>query len=319
MIHNSSSSTSASPSATESEGPLVSICIPAYKAERFIAETLHSIAAQSHQNWEAIIVEDGSMDGTEKIVADFKESVSQRVHFQRQEKNQGLPATRNTAIASARGEWIALIDSDDIWTPDHLAKLVARALSTQADLIHSGVVMFDSDTGQDQDTRTPSAQATAELPRSLFLGAYIIQPSSTLIRTSLCREVKGFDPTCRYVEDREFWIRLVRAGAKIAYEPTISCRYRQHASAMTKNAAAMAEGVAGVFERHIDWEAMPLSLRKERTADAWFSAGRISLRGDPRRARKNFSNGLRHAPFSPRLIAYWLVAAITGIFKTSRT
>jgi len=175
--------------------------------------------------------------------------------------------------------------------------------------------MFDSDTGRDVETRVPSPEAATAFPLSLYLGSYIIQPSSTLIRTTFCRQVGGFDPTCRYVEDRDFWLRLIRADAKIAYEPTHSCRYRQHATAMTKNAAAMAEGVAGVFERHLDWDAIPHSLRLERTADAWFSAGRIVLRDNPALARTHFRRALHHQTGSPRLLFFWCVAVILGIFR----
>jgi hypothetical protein len=136
-----------------------------------------------------------------------------------------------------------------------------------------------------------------------------------LLRRDLCQRVGGFDPNCRYVEDREFWLRLVRAGAKIAHDPASTCRYRQHANAMTKNSAAMAEGVANVFERNADWDAMPRALRRERAASAWLSAGRIVLRDDPRRARGHFGRALRHHAWSPRLLAYWCVAALMSIFK----
>jgi glycosyltransferase involved in cell wall biosynthesis len=295
--------------------PVVSIIIPAYKAERFIGETLASIRAQTFSSWEAIVVEDGTRDGTESIVTEFAKSVSQPVIFLRHEINQGLPATRNTAIARARGEWIALLDSDDLWMPDHLEKAVARAQASGADLVHSGVMMFDSDSGRDDAERVPSAAALANFPRSLFLAEYIIQPSSVLLRSELCQQVGGFNPESRYVEDRELWLRLVRRGAKFAYVDAITCRYRQHAVAMTKNAAAMAEGAAKVYEANADWEAMPKALRTRCAANAWLSAARIVLRSEPRRARGYLSKALRHRPVSVRLLAYWFAAALLSIFK----
>jgi len=298
--------------------PFVSICIPAYKAGAFIGETLASLRTQTFADWEAIIVEDGSHDSTEEIIRAFAATVPQPVHFQRHAVNQGLPATRNTAIASARGDWIALIDSDDLWTPHHLEHVVARARETGAELIHTGVVMFDSDTGKDLELRTPTAAATAALPLSLFKGEYIIQPSSTLIRRDKLREVGGFDPTCRYVEDRELWLRLVRAGARISYVDDLTCRYRQHAGAMTKNAPAMAVGVADVFERNTDWAAIPLPLRRERAASAWLDAGRLVLRADPRLARAYIAKARRHRR-SPRILAYSAAALLLGLFKKSQT
>jgi glycosyltransferase involved in cell wall biosynthesis len=295
--------------------PLVSICIPAYKADRFIGETLESVRAQTFADWEIIVVEDGSHDGTEGIVRAFARSVTQPVTFLRHEANQGLPGTRNTAIAHARGEWIALIDSDDLWTPDHLTNALAEARRSNADLIHTGVIMFDSDTGADLETRAPSTAARNAFPRSLFLGDYIIQPSSVLLRRDTCRRVGGFNPRSRYVEDRELWLRLVRAGARVSYADGLTCRYRQHAGAMTRNAAAMAVGIAEVFESNVDWDAVPSELRRERAASAWLSAGRLVMRQNPGEARQHFSRALRHRRGSAQLLAYWSAAALLGIFK----
>ncbi|MGC4072107.1 MAG: glycosyltransferase [Nibricoccus sp.] len=298
--------------------PTVSICIPAYKAGAFIGETLASLRAQTFPDWEVIIVEDGSHDNTEEIVHDFAEAVSQPVAFQRHTVNQGLPATRNTAISAARGEWIALIDSDDIWTPRHLELAVTRAQEGGAELIHTGVIMFDSDTGKDLELRVPTAATTAALPLSLFKGDYIIQPSSTLIRRDMLNKVGGFDPKCRYVEDRELWLRLVRAGARIGYVDALTCRYRQHANAMTKNAPAMAVGVAEVFERNTDWAAIPAELRRERASSSWLDAGRLVLRADPHLARTYFARARRHAS-SPRILAYSAVATLLGLFKGKKS
>lgn len=297
--------------------PAVTICIPAFKARAFIGETLASIRAQTFADWEAIIIEDGSDDGTEAIVRDFAKTVTQHVHFERHPANRGLPATRNTAIARARGQWIALIDSDDLWTPHHLEHAVAAARSSGAELIHTGVVLFDSDSGRDLELRMPSPATTAALPVSLFRGEYIIQPSSTLIQRDILTRVGGFDPNCRYVEDRELWIRLVRAGARIRYVDTLSCRYRQHGAAMTRNAPAMAVGVAEVFERNVDWAEIPADLRRERVASAWLDAGRIVLRANPRLARQHIARARRHRPASPRILLYSAAALVLGWVKRS--
>ena len=295
--------------------PAITVCIPAFKAERYIGETLASIRAQTFTDFEVSIVEDGSHDSTEEIVRAFARTISQPVHFQRHTSNQGLPGTRNTAIAAARGEWIALIDSDDLWTPDHLARTVAHARETSADLTHSRIVLFDSDTGRDLETRGPSAAARADFPLSLFTGDYSIQPSATLIRREKLNAVRGFDPDCRYVEDRELWMRLVRSGARFAYIDAVTCRYRQHANAMTRNAPAMAVGVAEVFERNADWDAIPLTLRRERAASAWLDAGRLVLRSDPQLARAYIARARRHQPWAARLLAYRCAAAMLARFK----
>src|SRR5882757_9190931 len=107
--------------------PQVSICIPAYRAERYLEATLKSIQGQTFRDWEVIVTEDGSKDRTEDIVRGFAATVNQSVLYNRHDVNHGLPATRNTGIVTARGTWIALLDADDLWQPDHLESLISTS------------------------------------------------------------------------------------------------------------------------------------------------------------------------------------------------
>ena len=243
--------------------PFLSVCAPAYKAERFLAAALGSLRAQTFTDWELIVVEDGTHDRTEEIVAEFSHHGRQPVHFLRHEKNQGLPATRNTGITLARGHWIVLLDQDDLWAPDHLASLVdcARA-QPAATLIHAGSVLFDSDTGRETEVRAPSPAVVADYPLSLFLGDYCIQPSSVMLAKSLWTRVGGFNAEFRYVEDREMWMRCARAGAVFAYTGRNTCLYRKHATSLSTAAAPMALACALVFEQAAQWERIPLRLRR---------------------------------------------------------
>lgn len=290
--------------------PLISICIPAYNAEKYLPAALESVRIQRFTDWELIVTEDGSRDGTEDLVNKFARTVSQSVRYDRHQHNLGLPATRNTGIASASGEWVALLDADDVWTAGHLEAVARLIPGTQAELIHAGSVLFDSDTGHEIEVRAPSAQMIAEFPRSLFNGAYMIQPSSVVMKRCLWEDVGGFDPTFRYVEDREMWIRCARTGARFVYTGVNTCLYRKHASALSRHGVAMALACARVFEKNIDWEAVPRRIRHTQAADAWFAAGRMALREDPRSARGFFGRALKHRALAPTAFGYWLAAAI---------
>ncbi|AHF92578.1 glycosyl transferase [Opitutaceae bacterium TAV5] len=293
--------------------PFVTLCLPAYNAARYLPETLACVRAQTFADWELIVTEDGSAESVETLVLAFAQTVPQPVVYQRHEQNRGLPATRNTGIAAARGEWIALLDSDDLWTPDHLAGLVACALRRpDAGLVHAGSVLFDSDTGRELEIRAPSAEAVRDFPRSLYLGDYVVQPSSVLLKKSLWASVGGFDPSYRYVEDREMWLRCARAGARFAFTGRNTCRYRKHAAALTAHAGPMAVAGAQVLERHLDWDVVAAPCRRLLTAEAWTSAGRIALRSDPRAARACFSRAWRIRR-SPRLAGYWLAACLFAL------
>lgn len=286
--------------------PRVSICIPAYNAERFLAETLASVRAQTFREWELIVVEDGSRDAAERIVNDFATSGPQPVRYLRHEQNRGLTTTRNTGIAAARAKWIAILDSDDLWTPEHLAACVQRTEVGDADLVHGGSVLFESDTGAVLETRAPDARAVAEFPLSLFENRYVIQPSSVLLAKALWERVGGFDPQFSHVEDREMWMRCARAGGRFAYTGRETCRYRKHGAAMSAQSAAMAEASARVFDRHLDWDVIPLAVRKRFTAEAWAAAARLHWRHQPRRARKHFRRACE-VEWRPR---WWLHGAL---------
>lgn len=293
--------------------PFISICIPAYRAERFLAETLESVRAQTFADWELIVTEDGSRDRTEELTRAFAATVSQSVRYTRHDPNRGLPATRNAGIAEARGEWIALLDADDLWEPEHLASLAKAAEQTGAELVHAGSVLFDSDTGRELEVRAPSARRVAEFPRSLFFNAYSVQPASVLLRRELWARVGGFNPEYRYVEDREMWMRCARAGAKFHYTGKNTCRYRKHGAALSTHAAEMAEAGAAVFEQHLDWEEIPKEWRVRLTAENWAAAGQLRFKTRPALAARHFARAYelggrpewRFREMLARLLAGW--------------
>lgn len=96
---------------------LVSIIMPSWNTGRYIAESIQSVLNQTYRNWELIIVDDCSMDNTDQVVASFRDD---RIRYLHNKHNSGAALTRNYALREARGEWIAFLDSDDLWTPKKL-------------------------------------------------------------------------------------------------------------------------------------------------------------------------------------------------------
>lgn len=96
---------------------LVSIIMPSWNTDRFIAETIQSVISQTYKKWELLIVDDCSTDNTDAVVASFKDD---RIKYFHNEQNSGAALTRNRAMREAQGEWIAFLDSDDLWTPEKL-------------------------------------------------------------------------------------------------------------------------------------------------------------------------------------------------------
>ena len=101
---------------------LVSIIMPSWNTGKFIAESIESVLAQTYENWELLIVDDCSTDNTDEVVAAFHDP---RIRYFKNESNSGAALTRNRAMREARGEWIAFLDSDDLWLPEKLEKQIA--------------------------------------------------------------------------------------------------------------------------------------------------------------------------------------------------
>lgn len=100
---------------------LVSIVMPSYNCGRFVRETIESVFAQTYTNWELLFVDDCSTDDTESIVKTF---IDPRIRFFKNEKNSGAAVSRNWALREAKGQWIAFLDSDDLWEPTKLERQV---------------------------------------------------------------------------------------------------------------------------------------------------------------------------------------------------
>jgi glycosyltransferase involved in cell wall biosynthesis len=235
------------------EADLASIIIPAYFAARFLPTALADVEQQTWRQWEVIVVEDGSRDGAEQIVGEFaKQHRDHRVVYHRLERNGGLGVARNTAMGLAHGEYIAFLDADDRWKPNHL-QLAIQALQTSgAQLAYSTVELFDDISGGSFGTWGPTDHDLAVFPESLFLRNFI-QPSATVVRQEVLRAVGGFCTVDRAgVNDLDYWLRSIEAGQRFVYVDQITCLYRKnHTEAMTAKVARISEGVARVLHSHM--------------------------------------------------------------------
>ena len=126
---------------------LVSIITPTYNCGRFIAETIRSVQAQTYTDWEMIIFDDCSTDGTDKIVEGYAKDDS-RIRYYRNATNSGAAVTRNNALRAAAGRWIAFLDSDDLWTPDKLEKQIGFMQRVGCAFSYHEYVEIDEDSNE---------------------------------------------------------------------------------------------------------------------------------------------------------------------------
>ncbi|WP_026463753.1 glycosyltransferase family 2 protein [Adhaeribacter aquaticus] len=295
--------------------PLISICIPAYNASKYIGETLASIKRQTYQNWEVIVVEDATLDGTKELVEKFSKEVSQKVIYLRNEKTKGPAGSRNAAANASAGDWIAFLDSDDIWKENHLAELIQSAQDhPDCDLIHSAVNLFESHTGKIlTEEILPHEEAIKNFPVSLFDRSYTIMPSQAMISRRLFQTTGGFDEQVKFgIEDMEMWFRSAKANYKFGFNKKNTCNYRKHTGALSTNALQMALGNAEVYDRYSTWAAIPEGLRVNYAAEAWFAVTRIARKTDKKLAKECLRKALKFK-FSLKMFLFWVLLRVPGI------
>ena len=196
--------------------PRVTVIVAAYNGERFLKETLESVFAQDFETFEVVFVDDGSEDRTGEIAQSFP------VRYVRQ-PNQGLPAARNAGLAVARGDLVAFLDDDDVLPPTKLSAQV-RYLDEHPE---TGCVLGR----QEWIFDGVEAPRMARDPVFGELGG--IQLVTAMIRRRVLDDLGGFDPSYRYAEDRDLFIRMREHGVGIAVLPEVVLHKRLHGSNMT--------------------------------------------------------------------------------------
>jgi glycosyltransferase involved in cell wall biosynthesis len=198
--------------------PQVSVVIPTYNRADCVARCLDALVAQTFKDFEVLICDDGSTDGTPEVVNRYRGSLKLSYHWR---KNFGGPARpRNLGLSLARGDYIALLDSDDWWAPRKLAESVAR-LDAGADLVYHDLLVARSSAQRLYMTRRRTRPLAAPVFDDLFRYGNGICNSSVVVRRELLRRVGGFseDPTMVAWEDYDAWLRIARVTERFERIP----------------------------------------------------------------------------------------------------
>ncbi len=235
--------------------PAVSVIIPTYKHRDFVQETLQSVFAQTFTDYEVIVVNDGSPDDTADVLKPLAEAG--RIRYIEQE-NQGQGAARNRGLAEARGEFVALLDDDDLWPPDKLEWQVA---CLRADPAAALVYGYRETFGTDAGDIKPKEDAPSGQVRTAFLqDNCITSPGQTLIRTAALRVIGGCDTSVWGADDWDLYIRLAGQG-EFVYRYRLALYYRTHLSNASKNTERMYHNSCRVQYKHLGRVPTPRNLR----------------------------------------------------------
>lgn len=197
----------------------VSIIMPAYNAEKYIEEAVGSVIAQTYSNWELFIIDDCSSDNTPEIAKKLSEKDS-RIIFLQNEENVNVAKTRNKGFECCSGDYVALLDSDDIWLPEKLEKQLEKMEETGADISYCSYGMIN-----EQNEKSHEDFIVPETADFEYLLKRMVISCSTAVFSHKIIENHRFR-TDYYHEDFVFWLEIVSAGFKTCGSNEVLAYYR---------------------------------------------------------------------------------------------
>jgi glycosyltransferase involved in cell wall biosynthesis len=324
--------------------PPVSIILPTYNRVGYLPDALHSIAAQDWHDWELIVVDDGSTDHTRAFIETQALVPSSAVRYVSQ-ANRGAYGARNTGLDHAAGDLIAFFDSDDLWHPRYLSRLVGALQAAPAIdwayaacRIEAGGTVTAPSTfyvdGLAREFLRKPVEQVGDLKRmdsrtalacQISSGLYAGLQNSVIRRSVFARE--RFWPDYRVVEDVLFLIRALARGTAIGYLDEVLVTYRVHADNSSASATgADAERLLPIFleevrgferlERELNWDGPLRRLLASKLADTYF--WRLGYAGYWRAGRRAealqaFRRGLRHRPLDWRMWKTFAASSLRSV------
>jgi glycosyltransferase involved in cell wall biosynthesis len=230
--------------------PVVSVITPAYNQASYLSQAVQSVLEQTCQDFELIVVDDGSTDGTPQVLAGIQDP---RVRAIRQ-PNAGLSAARNTGLRACRAPYVTFLDADDFFMPDKLAVLSAY-LEQHPDigLVGGGTQVVDQ-VGRPlrEIIKSPGNLGLFEL-----LAGNPFTVTSVMVRKEWIDRVGVFDETLRACEDWDMWLRLAYAGCRFEWVEHVVGAYRYHVSQMTRQSERMRTAFLAVLKKFYSQPELP--------------------------------------------------------------
>ncbi|MCF7865355.1 MAG: glycosyltransferase family 2 protein [Candidatus Pacebacteria bacterium] len=217
--------------------PYISVIIPVYNCASYIKEAIDSVLRQQYSQLEILVVDDGSTDGTLKVLKEYGDQI-----VIIEQENKGPSSARNAGIKRAKGEIIGFVDSDDMWTSNHLEVLLPLLQNDPACMLARGYVEFVR-------FRDNQSKEIVERTEGLFMEALV---GACLYRADTFKVVGLFDETMRSGEDFDWNIRFSESGLPQTIIKDIVLSYRRHENNMTNSKECMAGGQFGAFRRKLE-------------------------------------------------------------------
>jgi len=286
--------------------PKISVIIPTYNRDRFIKEAIDSVLIQDFQDYEIIVIDDGSTDNTKEIVKSLKNKKI-RYFFQ---KNQGRSKARNRAIKLARGQYLAFLDSDDVFLPGKLTKQV-KCLDEhpKIGMVYASALTMDENGRKLRKKYRATSSGLIYKEVAFTIPLLIILPT-VMVRKGIIDRMGGFDERMHSFEDVDLWRRLSKKFPVMAISKPL-CTVRSHVDILREPPQQLLKTidyyVKKIFsqEKELDW------FYKRRAASYLYFGYYNTVRINKNRRKLSY-------PFLARSFAYWpLGPIIYTIFSLS--
>lgn len=290
--------------------PFFSVVIPAYNAAEFVRLTLDSVGSQTFRDYEIIVIDDGSVDGTSTVVREWIAAHPDAAVKLRQQDNKGIGAARNAGLREASGDFVAFLDADDLWMPKKLEMMAGLLSKPNA----PDVICHDQ-----------RLEGIGRMPRRLTHGPYTtyrdflfkgntLSTSATVVRRKKLLKVSGFSEDLRFnsAEDYDLWLRLAKSGCQIEYLHEVLGIFRRDGQGITTRKIEMhCENCLRVLQNHFqDWPAKTTYYRylyrRRRAAMLRGACREFLYRGQQRDARRLWCKALVAEPLS---VKTWALGA----------
>tara|TARA_B100000787_G_C16190533_1_gene297215 strand:+ start:530 stop:1381 length:852 start_codon:yes stop_codon:yes gene_type:complete len=215
-------------------------------------EALKSVISQSYDNWELIIIDNHSIDNTDEILKKYTDN---RIKILKINNNGIIAKSRNAGLAKASGDWIAFLDSDDIWYPQRLEILISAIdKKNNIDVISTNELLVNKNTGYTKKL-IYGKKSIDNLYLSLLIYGNILSPSATLVKRSFInKNYINFSENINFItaEDYDFWLLLAKYNAALISLNTIQGEYRVHNNNNSINNSLHKDNVKNVIFNHIE-------------------------------------------------------------------
>jgi glycosyltransferase involved in cell wall biosynthesis len=284
--------------------------MPTYNHAQFIENSVKSVINQTYKNWELIIIDNYSKDNTEEIVNFFDNPKIKYIKF----RNNGIiAASRNLGIKESVGEWVAFLDSDDVWYPSKLEKM-RQAIIENPEMIlvcHNGRQVNNGAPGK--ILRCGSFFNNNMYERLLFKGNMLFT-SALVIKREILLSTGGFSEKKEFVtvEDYEYWIRLAKVG-KFHFMNDVLGEIHKHGDNESLNAERHARAFISVVSHHLEllYDKVSAYKKRKRLSQAWCTGGRLLLAsGAFRNARSFCIEGFNYFLWNPKGWAVFILSLL---------